>query len=93
MKYKILSGWLTDVEGQMNELDETYTVQQITTKPNKDWSEVLVTALLRSRSEEPNPEDGWCLDKTISGDRCALDAVRDGLCKRHWRYAKAKGLL
>ena len=94
-KYRVITGWESVVEQEINELSDSYTVQQITTEPNSDWSQVLVTALLRARSEEtePDPEDNWCLAKAKDGSRCLLDSVKDGLCKRHWREAAAKGLL
>lgn len=74
-------GTENELETEINELaDHGYSVQQIAV------SEDGVVALLRLRSEEPDPEDNWCmhLDKK-TGKRCLFDAVRDGYCKKHWR--------
>lgn len=34
---------------------------------------------------EDDPALDWCAAETEKGARCTMDAVRDGLCKRHWR--------
>ena len=90
MKYRIISGDNRDVEREINELADSYTVQQFDTDRSG-----FVSVLLRARSEEtePDPEDDWCLGKAKDGTRCLLDSTRDGLCKRHWRDAAAKGLM
>jgi len=32
-----------------------------------------------------DPAKGWCKAQTKQGNRCQLDAARDGMCKTHWR--------
>ena len=42
------------------------------------------------RIAEADPEIDWCAGRTENGERCQRDAVRDGLCKQHWRARNVK---
>ena len=40
-----------------------------------------------------HPSENWCEGINLTkreGERCLRDAVADGLCKHHWRYANGK---
>ena len=39
---------------------------------------------------DEDPATDWCSAELDKGGRCTMDAVKDGLCKRHWR-AKNSG--
>ena len=53
--------------------------------------EAFRIAATRQR-EAADPAENWCEAKLQNGKRCSMDAVKDGLCKRHWREAEGENM-
>lgn len=41
---------------------------------------------------QDDPANDWCSAALKDGRRCVNDAVKDGLCKRHWRERESEHL-
>lgn len=55
------------------------------------WMTEREFAAARPSARADDPAADQCSARTKNGSRCTLNAVKDGLCKTHWRQREANG--